>query len=92
MKHFIVFIKRVNHFKFFQGICEIWPPYQSASHGHHPHSDDDFGNENFWSSNQVRYVKSVLNSGQSYKQFALINYDSRVILTSKLLIFTTLDS
>ena len=30
--------------------------------------------------------------GQSYKQFTLVNYDSRVVVTSKLLIFTTLDS
>ena len=30
--------------------------------------------------------------GQSYKQFMLVNYDSRVVVTSKLLIFTTLDS
>ena len=31
-------------------------------------------------------------SGQSYKQFTLINYDSRVVVTSKLHIFTTIDS
>ena len=31
-------------------------------------------------------------SGQSYKQFTLVNYDSRVVVTSKLLIFTTLES
>ena len=31
-------------------------------------------------------------SGQYYKASTSINYDSRVILTSKLLIFTTLDS
>ena len=30
--------------------------------------------------------------GQSYKQFTFVNCDSRVIVTSKLLIFTTLDS
>ena len=30
-------------------------------------------------------------SGESYKQFTLVNYDSRVVVTSKLLIFTTLD-
>ena len=30
--------------------------------------------------------------GQSYKQFTLVNYDSRVVVTSKLLIFTTLES
>ena len=33
---------------------------------------------------------SVL-SGQSYKQFVLLNYDSIVAVTSKLLIFMTLD-
>ena len=30
--------------------------------------------------------------GQSYKHFALVNYDSRVINTSKLLIFTTVET
>ena len=28
-------------------------------------------------------------SGRSYKYFTLVNYDSRVIITSKLLVFTT---
>ena len=40
----------------------------------------------------LRIFSSVITCGQSYKQFMLINYDSRVIVTSKLLIFTTLDS
>ena len=34
----------------------------------------------------------ALPCGQSYKQFTLINYDPRVVVISKLLIFTTLDS
>ena len=29
---------------------------------------------------------------QSYKHFMLINYDSRVVITSKLLILTTLEA
>lgn len=32
---------------------------------------------------------SWVNSGQSYKESTSVNYDSRVILTIKLLIFTT---
>ena len=36
--------------------------------------------------------KSFAISGQSYKQFTLVNYNSRVVVTSKLFIFTTLDS
>ena len=35
---------------------------------------------------------SVQASGQSYKHFMLVNYDSRVIITCKLLILTTLES
>ena len=31
-------------------------------------------------------------SGQSYKHFTLVNYDSSVAISSKLLIFTTLES
>ena len=31
-------------------------------------------------------------SGQSYKHFMLVNYDSRVVITSKLLILTTLET
>ena len=31
-------------------------------------------------------------SGHSYKHFTLINYDSRLVITSKLLILTTLES
>ena len=38
----------------------------------------------------LQLVREV--SGQSDKQFTLINYDSRVVVTSKLLISTTLDS
>ena len=38
------------------------------------------------------FTQSTTCSGQSYKQFTLVNYDSRVIVTSKLLIFTTLES
>ena len=29
--------------------------------------------------------------GQTYEQFTLVNYDSRVVVTSKLLTFATLD-
>ena len=31
-------------------------------------------------------------SGQSYKHFTLVNYNSKLIITGKLLIFTTLES
>ena len=37
-------------------------------------------------------VRHTFISGQSYKQFTLVNYASRVVVTCKLLIFTTLDS
>ena len=33
-----------------------------------------------------------MSSGQSVKQFMLVNYDSRVVVASKLLIFITVDS
>ena len=32
------------------------------------------------------------NSGQSYKHFVLINYDSRVVISGKMQMFTTLES
>ena len=32
------------------------------------------------------------NSGQSYKHFLLINYDSRVVISGKMQMFTTLES
>ena len=34
----------------------------------------------------------VPSKGQSYKHFMLVNYDSRAVITSKLLIFMTLES
>ena len=33
----------------------------------------------------------VLSCDQSYKHFTLVNYDSRVVITSKLLILKTLE-
>ena len=36
--------------------------------------------------------KSLFFLCQSYKHFTLINYDSRVVITSKLLMFTILES
>ena len=48
--------------------------------------------------NNVILPKTTLNffpsaiSGQSYKHFTLINYDSRVVITSKLLIIKTVES
>ena len=38
-----------------------------------------------------RHLYQFIN-GQSYKLFLLVNYDTRVIITSKLLIFTALES
>ena len=43
-------------------------------------------------STQIMNQKEGMISGQSYKQFTLVNHDSRVIVTIKLLIFMTLDS
>ena len=43
-------------------------------------------------SNNLRNKTVDFNSGQSYKYFTLVNYDSRVANTSKLLILTTLES
>ena len=36
--------------------------------------------------------KKMISCGQSYKASTSVNYDSTVVITSKLLIFTTLDS
>ena len=38
------------------------------------------------------WIRTADLCGQSYKHFMLVNYDSRVVVTSKLLICTTLDS
>ena len=38
------------------------------------------------------YFTSILLCGQSYKAFTSVNYDSMVVITSKLLTFRTLDS
>ena len=38
------------------------------------------------------YHLYFLFSGQSYKHFTIVNYNSRVVITSKLLILTTLES
>ena len=35
---------------------------------------------------------NIVTNGQSYKHFTLVNYDSRLVITSKLLILTTLES
>ena len=39
-----------------------------------------------------KWLYTVDICGQSYKRFTLVNYDSRAVITSKLLIFTTLES
>lgn len=37
-------------------------------------------------------LKSTYTSGKSYKHFALVKYNSRLIITSKMFILTTLES
>ena len=37
-------------------------------------------------------IGAKVTNGQSYKHFTLLNYDSRLGITSKLLILTTLES
>ena len=40
----------------------------------------------------VVWPMNSVTSGQSFKHFTLVNYNSRVVITSKLLILRTLES
>ena len=49
----------------------------------------------FAMNDQIKKVNTIWNwksCGQFYKASTIVNYDSRVVLTNKLLIFTTLET